>query len=119
MKDFLGLDYSNITFETIETVDKMKAIGLSIGTINWVALAVGVGSLLILFLWPKKLSVVPASLVAVIVASVVVAVFELPVSTIGVKADGSVNYTISASLPHFVMPDFSLANMRKMFPDAS
>lgn len=118
VKDFLGLDYSNITFETIETVDKMKAIGLSIGTINWVALAVGAGSLLILFLWPKKLSVIPASLVAVIVASVVVAVFELPVSTIGLKADGSVNYTISASLPHFVMPDFSLANMRKMFPDA-
>lgn len=118
VKDFMGLDYSKITFETIETVDKMKAIGLSIGTVNWIALAVGAGSLLILCLWPKKWSVIPASLIAVIVASVVVAYFKLPVSTIGMKADGSVNYTITAALPHFTMPDFSIANIRKMFPDA-
>jgi SulP family sulfate permease len=61
---------------------------------------------------------IPASLVAVILASVAVAYFKLPVSTIGVKADGSVNYTISASLPHFVAPDFSPAMIRKMLPDA-
>lgn len=123
IKDFMGLDYSNITFETIETVDKLKAVLLSIGTINWTALAVGAGSLLILCLWPKKLSVIPASLVAVIAASAVVACLDLPVNTIGFKYVDGVkvdNYTISASLPHLSLSlsDFSIDNIRKMFPNA-
>lgn len=117
IKDFMGLTFDP-SLPTIETVDKMKAIAVSISSINWTALLVGVVSLLILMLWPKKLSVIPASLIAVIVASVAVAVLHLPVNTIGFKADGSMNYTIKATLPHFVMPDFSIANMRKMFPDA-
>ena len=117
LKDFMGLTFDP-SLHTIETIDKLKAVVLSIDTINWIALAVGAGSLLILVIWPKKLSVIPSSLVAVVVASVVVAYFKLPVNTIGMKADGTANYTITAALPHFVMPDFSIANIRKMFPDA-
>lgn len=117
IKDFAGLTFDP-SLPTIETVDKLEAIIKSFGTINLTALAVGAVSLLILCLWPKKLSVIPASLIAVIVASVAVAVLKLPVNTIGMKADGTVNYTITAALPHFTMPDFSIANIRKMFPDA-
>lgn len=117
IKDFLGLTFDP-NLPTIETIDKMKAIGLSIGTINWWALVIGAGSLLILMLWPKKLNVIPASLVAVILASIAVAVFDLPVSTIGMKANGDPNYTITASLPHFTMPTFSWNYIREMFPDA-
>ena len=115
IKDFLGLTFKNTP---IETIDKLKEVASCIGTTNKWALIVGIASLIILFAWPKKLNMIPASLVAVILASVAVAYFKLPVSTIGVKADGSVNYTISASLPHFVAPDFSLAMIRKMLPDA-
>ena len=99
----MGLTFDP-SLPTIETVDKLEAIAKSFGTLNLTALAVGAVSLLILCLWPKKLSVVPASLIAVIVASVAVAYFKLPVNTIGMKADGTVNYTISAALPHFTMP---------------
>ena len=115
IKDFLGLTFKNTP---IETIDKLKEVASCIGTTNKWALIVGIASLIILFAWPKKLNMIPASLVAVILASVAVAYFKLPVSTIGVKADGSVNYTISASLPHFVAPDFSPAMIRKMLPDA-
>lgn len=115
IKDFLGLTFKNTP---IETIDKLKEVASCIGTTNKWALIVGIASLVILFAWPKKLNMIPASLVAVILASVAVAYFKLPVSTIGVKADGSVNYTISASLPHFVAPDFSPAMIRKMLPDA-
>ena len=115
IKDFLGLTFKNTP---IETIDKLKEVASCIGTTNKWALIVGIASLIILFAWPKKLNMIPASLVAVILASVAVAYFKLPVSTIGVKADGSVNYTISASLPHFVVPDFSPAMIRKMLPDA-
>ena len=117
IKDFMGLTFDP-SLPTIETIDKMEAIAKSIGTINLTALGVGAVSLLILCLWPKRLSLVPASLVAVVFGSVIVAAFDLPVNTIGMKADGSVNYTITAALPHFTMPDFSIANIRKMFPDA-
>ena len=115
IKDFFGLTFKNTP---IETIDKLKEVASCIGTTNKWALIVGIASLIILFAWPKKLNMIPASLVAVILASVAVAYFKLPVSTIGVKADGSVNYTISASLPHFVAPDFSPAMIRKMLPDA-
>lgn len=115
IKDFLGITFKNTP---IETIDKLKEVASCIGTTNKWALIVGIASLIILFAWPKKLNMIPASLVAVILASVAVAYFKLPVSTIGVKADGSVNYTISASLPHFVAPDFSPAMIRKMLPDA-
>ncbi len=115
IKDFLGLTFKNTP---IETIDKLKEVASCIGTTNKWALIVGIASLIILFAWPKKLNMIPASLVAVILASVAVAYYKLPVSTIGVKADGSVNYTISASLPHFVAPDFSPAMIRKMLPDA-
>ena len=115
IKDFLGLTFNN---SPLETMEKVKEIGECIGTINWTAVGVGALSLLILIFWPKKLQMIPASLVAVIVGAVLVACLKLPVNTIGTKADGSVNYTISASLPHFTAPDFSWASIKSMFPDA-
>lgn len=114
VKDFLGLTF---TESPVETVDKMLEIGKTIGTINWMALVVGIISLAILVFWPKKLKMIPASLVAVIVGSAIVAIFKLPVNTIGLKADGSVNYTITASLPSFTMPDLSFDTIKRMLPD--
>lgn len=114
IKDFLGLTF---TTSPVETVEKMEAIAASITTINWWALLIGAVSLLILVCWPKKLSFIPASLVAVVVGAALVAVFDIPVNTIGLKANGDVNYTITASLPKFTMPDFSWGMIRKMLPD--
>lgn len=116
IKDFLGLTFSN---SPVETMEKVKEIFDCIGSVNWIALAVGAGSLLILVLWPKKWSMVPASLVAVIAGAVVVAVFDLPVNTIGFKANGESNYVISGALPHFTMPAFSWKLVKQMLPDAA
>ena len=60
----------------------------------------------------------PASLVAVVAGAIIVIGFKLPVNTIGMKADGSVNYTITKALPHFVAPDFSYSMVKKMLPSA-
>ena len=51
IKDFLGLSYPAGT-ENIETMDKIKAIGTNIGSINWQAVLVGVVCLAILIVWP-------------------------------------------------------------------
>ena len=115
IKDFLGLTF---TCSPVETLDKIKEIVNCIGGINYTAVIIGVVSMLILIFWPAKLQKIPSSLVAVIVCSAVVAIFKLPVNTIGMKADGSVNYEIRAGLPTLFVPDFSFAMMKKMLPDA-
>lgn len=60
VKDFLGLTFPNRPI--IETTDKLAEIFKNIGTLNPQALLVGVISLAILILWPKKLEKIPASL---------------------------------------------------------
>ena len=116
LKDFFGLSYPEGT-PNIETIDKIKAFALNIGSRNLWALAIGIGALLILVFWPKKWTYVPASLVAVIAGAAVVKIFKLPVSTIGFKADGSVNYTISAALPTLHLPKITFESLREGLSD--
>ncbi len=116
LKDFFGLVYPAGTV-TIETIQKVEAFAANISTINYQSVLVGVISLAILVFWPKKFSAVPASLIAVIVGAAMVKLGNLPVSTIGVKADGSVNYVISSSLPTLHIPHFSFDIIRNELSD--
>jgi SulP family sulfate permease len=101
MKDFLGLTYPAGT-QTVETLDKLAALGQNIATINPEAVIVGVISLVILFLWPKVTDKVPSSLVALIVGVVAVNALGLEVNTIGDL------YTISGGLPSFSLPGLDI-----------
>lgn len=113
IKDFLGLDFSQAVKEPpIETVDKIKAVFLSLGTLNWQALLVGAISLAILIFWPKKLEKIPASLIAVIVGSVMVGALHMNVNTIGSL------YNVSKELPHFTVPEITFDKIRALVPNA-
>lgn len=109
IKDFLGLTFKN---KPIETIDKVKEIVNCIGTINWQALVVGLVSLAILIFWPKKLEKIPASLIAVIVGSLLVKISGLEVNTIDSL------YDISNSLPRPTVPDVTFARVRALLPNA-
>ncbi|SFX46207.1 SulP family inorganic anion transporter [Ruminococcus sp. XPD3002] len=109
IKDFLGLTFSS---SPIETVDKIKEIFLSLGTFNPQAFLVGIVSLGILIFWPKKLEKIPASLIAVIVGSLMVGLLKLDVNTIGKL------YTVSAGLPPFTVPSVSFARVKALLPNA-
>ena len=109
VKDFLGLTFMHAP---IETVDKLKEIFLTVDTLNPQALLVGVVSLAILILWPKKLEKIPASLIAVIVCSALVRLAGLHVNTIGDL------YTISAAPPKFALPAVTFARIRALLPNA-
>ncbi|MBQ6252862.1 SulP family inorganic anion transporter [Ruminococcus sp.] len=109
IKDFMGLTFKN---KPIETIDKVKEIISCIGTINWQALLVGVISLAILIFWPKKLEKIPASLIAVIVGSLLVEFSGLEVNTIDSL------YDISNSLPRPTVPDVTFARVRALLPNA-
>lgn len=114
IKDFLGLTI--VTEEPlIDTMDKLSADFRFISTINWWALGVGALCMVILIVWPYLpgfLNKIPASLIAVLVSSALVALCNLPVNTIGNL------YTISAKLPAFSLPHADLKTIESLVPDA-
>ena len=114
IKDFLGLTI--VTEEPlIDTMDKLSADFRFISTINWWALGVGALCMVILIAWPYLpgfLNKIPASLIAVLVSSALVALCNLPVNTIGDL------YTISAKLPAFSLPHTDLKTIESLVPDA-
>lgn len=113
IKDFLGLTVISAE-PLIETGDKFMAYMGALDTINLQALLVGVVCLVILFIWPRlgKISVVPASLVVVIVSVILVKGFHMSVNTIGDL------YEISNDLPAFTMPKWSFHLIQSEFHDA-
>lgn len=109
LKDFFGLTFQNAP---VETMEKLEEVIACFGTMNWQALAVGIFSLAILILWPKVNARIPASLIAVIAASALVALLPVQVNTIGSL------YEISSALPCFQLPSVSMASVRAILPDA-
>ncbi|MBO4849245.1 MAG: sulfate permease [Clostridia bacterium] len=122
LKDFLGLTYPAGTV-AIETVDKIKAVFGSIGTIDLNAVAVGVIALAILILWPMlgKLrgragtifSKIPASIIAVIVGILLVRFTPLEAKTIG-----TLYPDLPSGFPAPSFPAFSFETMRAVAPSA-
>ena len=109
IKDFLGLKFKN---SPVETVDKITEIFRCMDTFKYKALLIGLLSLAILILWPKKLEKVPASLIAVLVCSAVVKLSDIDVNTIGDL------YSISSAPPKFTLPEVTFARVKALVPNA-
>ena len=105
IKDFLGLNMGAVPAEFFE---KLIAYGHNLSSISYITLAIGILALLIQIFWPKVSKKIPGSLVAIIVTTLLVAIFKLPVKTIGDL------YTIKAGLPSFSMPVLSFSLVREM-----
>ena len=82
-------------------------------TLNLTACAIGIGTTVLVAVWPKILPRVPGSLVAILVATALVQLLGLPVETIEDRF-GAV--PSSLPMPHF--PSFTWADVRAVFPDA-
>lgn len=109
LKDFMGLQF---TESPIETMDKLEQVFSSIASFNWQAFVIGLVSLAILIFWPKKLEKIPASLIAVVICSLLVNLMKLNVNTIGDL------YSISSAPPTLSVPEFSLERIIDLFPNA-
>ncbi|MBR1529574.1 MAG: STAS domain-containing protein [Oscillospiraceae bacterium] len=109
IKDFLGLTFRG---SPVETMDKLKEVIFCLDTFHLQAFLIGLLSLAILILWPKKLEKIPASLIAVLVCSAVVKLTGMKVNTIGDL------YTISSAPPHFTLPAVSLSRIKSLLPNA-
>jgi SulP family sulfate permease len=110
IKDFFGLRTGPVPSEFLPRVRMLAA---HFATVNGTALALGAGSLAILLLMPRFTKRLPASIVAVVLCTVTVAVFHLPVETIGSKFGG-----IPSGLPPFAIPDFHSEHILPLLPSA-
>jgi SulP family sulfate permease len=97
VRDLLGLTMEKVPAEFIE---KIVAYSEHAGSISTVAAVIGIATIAIVFLWPRVTQRVPGSLVAIIVTTAAVQLFDLPVETIGSRF-GSVSGALpSLRLPH-------------------
>jgi SulP family sulfate permease len=97
IKDFLGLETSAVPSEFVA---RMRVLANGLGSVHWPAVLIAVGSLLIIFVLPKLTKRVPGSIIALVLATLAVVAFGLPVETIGSKFGG-----IPTGLPHFSLPE--------------
>lgn len=111
LKDFFGLTYPAGT-NAIETLDKLKLVIQNFDTVNLYAVLVGVIGLAVLVAWPFLTKKIPASLIAVLVGAIVVAVSGMAVNTIGSL------YTVSSALPKFTLPQLNLNKIFTLLPSA-
>ncbi len=80
VKDFFGLSGENVPAAFI---DKLAYYVQHFDSVNLWALGIGLATLLIALLWPRVNRVIPGSLIAILLTTAAVALFQLPVETIG------------------------------------
>ena len=110
IKDFFGLTMDQ---NPSEFFARMRALGDHIGTANLTALAVGLSSLGLIIFIPKLFPRMPGSIVALLAATLVAALFHLPLETIGSKFGG-----ISRALPPLHIPQFRADLILPLLPSA-
>ncbi|MDD4328192.1 MAG: SulP family inorganic anion transporter [Eubacteriales bacterium] len=101
LNDFLGLGISDLPSEFI---DKLKVIIMNISKTDLYSLATGAGSLILIIVWERISKKIPGSLVSIIIATLAVKIFSLPVETIGSRFPDLGSGFPLPSLPSF---DFS------------
>lgn len=110
LKDFLGLKIDNVPSEF---VPKWGSYFSNINTIDIWSLAIGALCIAIIVLWPKINKTIPGSMIALIVATLMVKFMNIPIDTIGSRFT-----EISSAIPAPVMPSFSIATINKLFVPA-
>jgi len=110
VKDFLGLKIGALPSEF---VSRLRVLGGHLSSTDWRAFALSASSLVVIVFWPKVTRRVPGTIVALVLATLAVACFTLPVATIGSKFGG-----IPTGLPAFSIPKFRPELIMPLLPSA-
>ena len=110
IKDFFGLTTPPVPSEFLL---RMKMLFHYAGSVRWQTVSVAAASLAIILLWPRLTKRFPGSIVALLLSTAAVAVFRLPIETIGNKFGG-----IPQGFPHFVWPNFRAEHILPLLPSA-
>lgn len=106
IKDFLGL-----TIDTMPTnfIGKWSTYFSHLGEINWQSILLGTLCIIILVIWPKINTVIPNSLIAIVVGTLTAYFFHLDVKTLG-------NIPKTLAIPP--LPNFSLETVLSLIQPA-
>jgi len=127
MKDFFGLAIDRMPGDFFAQI---KLLSAQAGTVDFITLGVASASLFIMFSWPavfrtnpdgsakpsrfplvaRVLKPLPSPILVLVLATLAVTIFNLPVETIGSKFGG-----VPQSLPSFQLPAFSWELVKQLF----
>ena len=110
IKDFLGMKMKE---NPTEFVERMKAIATHLPTIDWPSCALAIASVCLILLVPKFVPRVPGSIAAMLAGAAAVAIFHLPVETIGTRFGG-----LAGGLPPLHIPPFRADLILPLLPSA-
>lgn len=100
IKDLLGLDINDVPAEALH---KIVAYIENINSFHIITFLIGIVCILIMIYWPRVNKSVPASIVALVFATLVVKIFRLNVDTIG-----SLYSDIPSTIPMPIIPKISM-----------
>jgi SulP family sulfate permease len=110
LKDFFGLRMGTVP---ADFVNKWIAYSHFAYTINYYALTLGLVTIAIILLWPKVTHKVPGSIIAILITTLVVYFFKIPVETIGSRFG-----SIQTNIPHPVLPIISWQVFKQLIKPA-
>lgn len=111
IKEFFGLQ---IEVMPADFIHQLQTIYRAAGTVDFVTLLLAAGSALLIWFYPKTWGQkLPSPIIALVLGTAVVALFNLPVETIGTRFGG-----IPQSLPAFDPPEFTFATLRHLLAPA-
>ncbi len=110
VKDFLGLKVERIPGEFLA---RMAWVGQHLDEFSWPATLLAVASVATILLVNRFLKRIPGTIVALVLGTVAVALFNLPVETIGSRFGG-----IPSGLPQLHIPKFRPDLIPVLFPAA-
>lgn len=98
IKDFFGLKIDKVPGEFIH---RMEAIATHFHTMSWTSTLLASGVLCLIIVCMRFVKRIPGYIIAMVFATLIVVIFQLPVETIGTRFGG-----IPSGLPAFKLPEF-------------
>lgn len=107
IKDFFGLNIENLPGEFI---DKIKVLVENLDKLNIYSLSIGFLTIIISLVWNKKFKKIPGSLISIIITTIIVLLFKLPVETIGSQFG-----TVPNTFEKLQFPSFTFKIVKELF----
>ena len=114
IKDLFGLTMDKVPADFIS---KLIAYFHSFDTTNWIALGVGIGSILLIIVTPRFSKKIPGSLIAIIVMTVISYLLRHHLNITGLETIGD-RFEINASLPTPNGLAFNIETINQLLPAA-
>ncbi|MDO4707638.1 MAG: SulP family inorganic anion transporter [Porphyromonadaceae bacterium] len=110
VNDLLGLGIESMPADFF---GKWSALLSSLGDIHPLTALIGLGSIIVIVLTPRMTKVIPGSLVAIVLMTLLAYVLKSHLSVEGIQTIGD-RFTISGEWPPIVFPELSLESIRTL-----